>query len=67
MQLGNLGKRGLYTVEIKTDEEYFAVLRKIVTGAEYIDPSKLSPEKYRRAMERYEELCQMAHTYRGNV
>lgn len=54
-------------MEIKTDEEYFAVLRKIVTGADYIDPGKLSPEKYKRAMERYEELCQMAHTYRGKV
>jgi hypothetical protein len=54
-------------VEIKTDEEYFAVLRKIVTGAEYIECGKIAPHIYIRAMERYNLLCQMAHTYRGNV
>jgi hypothetical protein len=52
-------------VEIGTDEEYAELLRKIVTGAEYLDRGKLSPQMYERAMMRYDELCKLVKAYRG--
>jgi hypothetical protein len=51
-------------VEIRNDEEYFALLGRILNGAEYLSWDDLSTEQRYKAMRVYDELWRIAREYR---
>jgi len=49
----------------RTDDEYFALLGRIVKGAEYLDNPLIKPEDHRKGMALYDELVGAARTYQN--
>ena len=48
-----------------TEKEYFALLERIVKGAEYLENPLIKPEDYAKGMRLYNELCKRVLEYRG--
>lgn len=48
----------------KTEEEYFALLGRIVKGAEYLENPLIKQEDHAKGMKLYDELCEQAKRYR---
>jgi len=55
----------------ETEEEYFALLERIVKGAEYLENPLIKPEDYQKGMRLYDQLCEQVYAYhkahRNNV
>jgi len=50
----------------RTDDEYFALLKRITAGADYLDNPLIKPEDHAKGMKLYDELYQAARQYRGH-
>ena len=50
--------------EIHTDDDYFALLDRIVKGAYYLARPNIAPQEYDRGIKLYDELCKKAWNYR---
>jgi hypothetical protein len=48
----------------RNDEEYDALLGRIVKGAEYLENPLIKPADYKKGMALYDELCNIADKYR---
>ncbi|MNR93427.1 hypothetical protein D3C72_244820 [compost metagenome] len=46
-----------------TEEEYIALLDRIVKGAEYLDNPMIKPEKKADALRLYDSLCECVRVY----
>jgi hypothetical protein len=51
-------------MRITNDEEYFAILARIVKGAEYLENPLIKEDAKRKGMKLYDELCEVALQYR---
>lgn len=49
---------------ITNDEEYFALLDRIIKGADFLDNPLIKPEQYEKGMRKYDQLCEAARAYR---
>lgn len=47
----------------KTEEEYFAILERIVKGAEYLENPLIKEEDYEKGMKLYDKLCEQVQRY----
>lgn len=50
-----------------TEQEYFALLERIVKGAEFLENPLLRPEDHAKWMKLYDELCRQAQQMRREL
>ena len=51
-------------MKITTDEEYEAILKRVVKGAEYLENPLITEEDKRKGMKLFDELWKIAREYR---
>lgn len=49
----------------RNEDEYNALLARIVKGAEYLENPIIKPQDYKTGMTLYDELCNIADKYRS--
>ena len=52
-------------MKITSYEEYEATLKRIVTGAEYLENPLIKPEDYAKGMKLYDQLVEAVLEYKG--
>lgn len=52
---------------MEIEKEYFALLERIVKGAEYLENPLIKPEDYAKGMRLYNEFCRRAHELRSEI